>query len=478
MKTHPFKNLLKSLQHTIQIATNSRLVVAVSGGADSIALLHALAQLRASTGLYIHAATLNHGLRETAAEDVRFVQAFAKSLDVPVTAGQGNIPKLAQVWRMNIEAAARRARYHFLAGVASQVNADTIVTAHHADDQAETILMHFLRGSGLKGLAGMAVVAPVPDYPKLRLLRPFLNISRAEIEAYCQEHGLTWRHDETNDDILLLRNRIRLETLPLLAEINPGISAALRRLADVVQVEQDYMQQQFEQFVLPHITVQRQVICMPLDFFARLHPAMQRRLILYACEKWYLSVEASYERVLAAVHIAQTGQAGKLVEISERLQLYVDYYHVLIGTLEGLSGWYRHHFRLLDTVMDAIHLRVPEEIWPDEDWSLRATAEPHPGYQARLAIPKEAELILRTRGPGDRFQPSGMHGQSQKLKEWLINHKIPQPVRDHLPLLVVNGVIAAIILKDRWVIAEPFAVTQNPEHSLYLSATDGIKKPE
>src|SRR5262249_43267249 len=146
---------------------------------------------------------------QAGAEDAKFVVEMANSWGVPVTMGQIDVAKLAQEQRTGIEAAARLARYQFLAKVAHEVSALRIAVAHHADDQAETVLMHLIRGSGIRGLSGMAWSAPVPDHPDLTLIRPSLAVTRAQIEAYCAENSLIPRQDATNTDISLLRNRLR-----------------------------------------------------------------------------------------------------------------------------------------------------------------------------------------------------------------------------------------------------------------------------
>jgi tRNA(Ile)-lysidine synthase len=209
------------------------LIVAVSGGADSVCLCDALAALRDDLALSLTVAHLDHGLRGDASrDDAAYVQRLSESLGLPCLAERADVAALARERRLSIEAAARQARYAFLARAARAAGAARIALAHHADDQAETVLLRLLRGTGIAGLRGMQARAPHPAAPDLTLIRPLLHLTRADTERYCAARGLTWRADATNDETDALRNRIRHELLPLLARYNPGIRKVLARLAD------------------------------------------------------------------------------------------------------------------------------------------------------------------------------------------------------------------------------------------------------
>ncbi|MEO8397393.1 MAG: tRNA lysidine(34) synthetase TilS, partial [Chloroflexota bacterium] len=195
------ESVYKTLLRRNFLPASARLIVGVSGGTDSLALLHTLLALRDRLSLNLHVATLDHGLRgDAGADDARFVQTTAQSWDLEVTAGYADVGALAQAQQIGIEAAARLARYEFLAGVADAFHATHIAVAHNADDQVETVLFHLLRGSGLTGIGGMAYIAPLPGHPHRTLIRPLLDIPRADLDAYCREQGLQPRHDASNDD--------------------------------------------------------------------------------------------------------------------------------------------------------------------------------------------------------------------------------------------------------------------------------------
>ncbi|MFN8447334.1 MAG: tRNA lysidine(34) synthetase TilS [Anaerolineae bacterium] len=208
---NPATSVLHTLREHDLLPADALLIVGVSGGTDSLALLHILRRL----GVRLHVATLDHGLRGAAgAADARFVVETAEAWGLPVTAGRADVRVLAKAQRLSIEAAARAARYDFLSSVAHEAGTQRIAVAHNADDQVETVLLHLLRGSGVGGLAGMAYAAPLPGHPDLMLIRPLLDVPRAALDAYCREHGLQPRHDASNADARYRRNRLRLDLDP------------------------------------------------------------------------------------------------------------------------------------------------------------------------------------------------------------------------------------------------------------------------
>jgi tRNA(Ile)-lysidine synthase len=208
-------------------------VLAVSGGPDSLCLADATLAQAGALGLTPAIAHLDHGLRgEAGRADAEFTHAFANARGAPFFCERADVAGLASATRVSIEVAARRARYEFLARAARAFDASLIALAHQADDQAETVLLRLIRGAGITGLRGMQPLSPHPYTPGLYVIRPLLRVTRAEVAAYCAARQLQPRFDETNDTADYLRNRVRRELLPLLEQYNPGIRAVLARLAD------------------------------------------------------------------------------------------------------------------------------------------------------------------------------------------------------------------------------------------------------
>ncbi|HMO96102.1 MAG TPA: tRNA lysidine(34) synthetase TilS, partial [Tepidiformaceae bacterium] len=209
-----------------------RVLVAVSGGPDSVACLELLLRLRDQFGFEVCAAHFDHQLRDGSAEDLAWVRDFAKGHGLECLTGEGPVADVARKQGRGIEETARMMRYQFLAFAAEKLNADCIATGHTRDDQAETVLMHIARGSGVRGVRGMLPVAGVPGATERRLVRPLLETSRTETLATCAELGIAPRVDATNSDPSATRNRVRHETLEALRALNPGVTGALVGLAE------------------------------------------------------------------------------------------------------------------------------------------------------------------------------------------------------------------------------------------------------
>ncbi len=208
----------------------SRVLVAVSGGPDSVACLETLLRLRERFGFSVAVAHFDHQLREDSGSDLEWVRALARERGLECLTGEGPVAEVARKQGRGIEETARMMRYQFLAFAAEQEGADCLATGHTADDQAETILMHIARGSGVRGMRGMLPVAGIPGAPERRLARPLLAVSRAETVAICDELRITPRLDTTNAQMTTTRNRVRAQTLAALRELNPNVSDALRGL--------------------------------------------------------------------------------------------------------------------------------------------------------------------------------------------------------------------------------------------------------
>ena len=210
------------------------LLCAVSGGRDSVCLLHYLANLALGRGFSVAAAHLNHKMRPEAQRDEDFVRALCRDLDVPFYTESAPVYETAEQWGLGVEETGRRLRYDFLQRTADAIGASRIATAHHAQDQAETVLLNLLRGTGPEGLAG---IPPVRG----RIVRPLLQTSRQEIEAYLEEHGLSHVEDSTNQDTHYARNRLRRELWPQLETINPGLTRSIGRTADILRSENAFL---------------------------------------------------------------------------------------------------------------------------------------------------------------------------------------------------------------------------------------------
>lgn len=304
------------------------LILAVSGGLDSLVLLHSLARQRDQWPFRLHVATFDHGWRSEAAQDVLFVQEMAAQLGLDCTIGHMIAPDKTPLGR---EAAARTARYDFFAQVAHTQGADSIVTAHHADDQIETILLHLLRGTGTHGLQGMSPYTRLPGYDTLWLMRPLLDISRDKLAAYAQRHTLIPRHDVSNDDPRYQRNALRQEIVPQLKRFNPKFTQNLIRLSSIVRDEQDYMTQELQRGLLRYAEQSPDRWMIERHRFWQEHIALQKRYVWQAAQSLSKTPQdVTHERIMAAVTMIREKRVGAKIEIPGDVIVRLNRTHLII----------------------------------------------------------------------------------------------------------------------------------------------------
>lgn len=274
--------VLETIRRRGMLAGGERVVVAVSGGPDSTVLLSVLGALRDDLRLQLHVAHLDHGLRPEASKDAAAVAGMAERLGYPYHGGTRDVRAAAARDRRSLEDAAREARYGFLAEVAGRIGATVIATGHTRDDQAETVLMRLLRGSGPRGLAG---IPPVRPHAGLRVIRPLIDAARADIGGYLAREGLAARDDPTNRDPAMLRNRVRLVLLPILEGYNSDVRRALARLAELLRDEVDALDVLGAGEVDAVLHETGAAVHIPSAAFAGLPVALQRRALREAIRR-------------------------------------------------------------------------------------------------------------------------------------------------------------------------------------------------
>lgn len=444
--SEPALSLLQRIRDDKYTVAGVRLVIAVSGGADSMALLHLYTRVRDDYFTNVLVATFNHGLRgQQGSDDTRFVAETARSWGVQCQIGQNSPLSAAS----GIESRARTARYHFLAKAARDFRASFIVTAHHADDQAETVLLNLIRGAGMRGLGGMRSAALVPDAPDLTLLRPLLGVRRAELEAYCRVNGIVWREDETNQDTRYRRNWVRHAVIPQLATANPAVVEAVTRSAAILQQDDAYLEGEAVRLLAEHATRSDGRVWIPRAVFETWPVVLQRRvLILAAGQVASGAFEPDYQRIQAALMLIGRPEGGE-AEQGGGVSVLAD--SGFITVVRAGSTWSPPHAGFWAGMVMAL----PTDA---------RTAD----FTLKLMLPERATIVLRSRRDGDRVFPSGLAGKSQKLKDFLINKKVPRLIRDQLPIVDSNGEIAALWDGATWVFFAPFAAQETVEMALKL----------
>ncbi|NUM43625.1 MAG: tRNA lysidine(34) synthetase TilS [Anaerolineales bacterium] len=429
-------------QTVCELQPHLPILVGVSGGADSLCLLHSLHAL----GYPLVVAHFNHHLRPEADEDEAFVKDVAAHLGLDFVSGEGDVTGL-RGRGFSVEEAARALRYPFLFAQARHHQAQAVAVGHHADDQVETVLMHFLRGAGLDGLKGMRprTLLPVWD-AQIPLVRPLLATSRAEILAYCQAHGLSPRADATNEDTTFFRNRLRHALIPHLETYNPRFRENLLRTAQTLAADQDVLQTLTDQaWAACLFRAGQAYLALTLPVFRTYPLGLQRRLLRQGIEQLRPGLRdvdfAAIERVLQFLGEEKEG----VCEVVGKVRVFV----------EGARFW------LAEKEGD-----LPSDEWPQVDgeprplgvgetlqlragWCLRAetvpahSPRPEGPDRAWVAAPGGESFSVRGRRPGDVFHPLGMEGPV-KLSDFLINEKIPRRARDFWPLVCVGEEIVWI----------------------------------
>ncbi len=428
----------------------SILVVAVSGGPDSLALLGLLHEVAQRNVFHIHAAHLDHGLRgQESDEDARHVQGVCNRLGVPVATEKADVAALRARYGLSWEAAARQARYDFLARVARMVGASAVALGHTADDQAETVLLHLLRGTGIRGLRGMLPLSRWRSRDgdsEAVLVRPLLGVTRQETEVYCASHGLVPRYDSSNLEERFTRNRIRHSLMPRLRGYNPSVAQALVRLAGTVARDVAYIDQQVQVAWSSIATREPWGIRLYRHAFNELHPSLQTHTL----QRAYAEVAGEAQDMnLAQIEdmrrLSEQG-AGRAVSLGHGLRFFTSDQELWISRKAPISAW---------PELEPMDLPVAIGEVCAKGWRifLRRVAasdvaldqlgdDPFRAYLSYNAVGNKA--LVRTRKPGEWFQPLGIEG-SKKLKDFMIDAHIPQAWRGGVPLVVTEKGIAWVV---------------------------------
>ena len=445
--------LLDSVRHSIAAndLTGASVVVAFSGGSDSTTLLHSLYSLKDSLSLELHAAHLDHGLRpESSGADADFAREFAEYLGIPFTTERVDTNALKAKHGLSVEEAARRLRYEFLSRVASKHGADCVALGHTLDDQAETVLLNVIRGTGLDGLSAMkAISSRKIGAGRVTLFRPLLSVSKSEILAYCAENDLDPRLDESNLSTEFTRNRIRLDLMPRLEQYNPSIRNALARLASSASMDLDFIREEVERAARDIVAVDSHGAGIERERFSRLHPALAYHLLRHAVEIVKGDTNDLELRHVSQMFEMMSGASGKSMNLPGGLRLHVDYHSAHVYRTDALDS----PVPAMDGA--SIELRVPGSVAKGE-WIVSSRFVENdsrsiesPKDDSRLSERFDADaigetLLLRTRKAGDTFQPLGM-GSEKKLKDFMIDSHIPRRWRDSVPLVESRGHIAWVV---------------------------------
>lgn len=418
--------MLNEIKNTIKkyrlIEDGDGIVIGLSGGADSVCLTHVLWRLKDELGIRLYTAHMNHCLRGDAADrDESFAVEFSDKLGIECITERKNVKAYAKENSISEEMAGRELRYAFFECVRKKFSLNKIATAHNKNDNAETILMNFVRGSTITGLCGI-------PYKRGNIIRPIAEISREEIEAYCHENGLEYVTDATNNELIYTRNKIRLELIPKIQnELNSGFINTVTRNAALISEENDYLEQKADE--IANLAKNNFISIKNLDC----HIAIKRRVILKMMK--YAGIKnISSDYVEAVIRLVNANKSGSSVNLPGSNIAKIQYNNLFIGC------------ETKKTLPFEYNIPIGTDVYIAElDITVRAEFAEGSGV---IKADKNSVITIRNRRDGDFFYPDGMEGK-KKLKDYFIDNKIPRDMRDSIGLLTVNNEIACILGKRR-----------------------------
>lgn len=448
------QRVLHFIQEHRLVSRQHRLLVAVSGGPDSVCLLHILVKLQDELGVKLHIAHLDHQLRGAeSAADAQYVAELSHRLSIPATIEQRDVKTYQARHHVSLEEAAREVRYAFLAQVARSIGASRVAVGHTTDDHIETILMHLIRGSGTRGLRGLE---PGTRWQSVLIIRPLLEVSRQETTDYCHHHQLMPRTDTSNLSLSPLRNRIRQQLLPLLQSYNPQVAEALLRTARLAGDDLAYLDEEIARLWDGIAQKQESAIILDKERFLELPSALKRHLLRAAIERLLGTLKDIEMRHIEGIMTALGKPAGKRISLPGGLLFSIEYDRYLLAPdpaalspfpiLEAefplkipgetlLPGWHIEA-TITDQKRESERGEVPLTNLPPPFPREREKGGgfPNNGLTAYFDLDKTGDkLVVRSRQPGDRFQPLGM-SQLKKLGEFMIDAKIPHAWRQRIPI--------------------------------------------
>lgn len=446
------------LQEHNMLCDHNFIIVGVSGGPDSMALLHILYKLRGEFGFQLAVAHLNHSLRQEADDEQELVARTCTGWGIPFYAQTVDIREQAARQKKTLEEAGRDSRYQYFNQLALQLGADRIATAHHQDDQAESVLLHLLRGSGIRGLRG---IMPVNG----SLIRPLLGISRQEIEQYIIEHNIPSCLDLSNKNTEFLRNRIRWQLIPLLEEYNPRIKETLAGLADIAREENDVLEKEVQAWWPEVIRQQDEGLYLDSQMISSLHPAYQKRLIMTALGQVSGHTDWSRGDVMRVWELMQQPGSSTTIDLKQNLKARKVYNQLMLA----------HNFPRIEPY--CYELPIPGELTIPETGETYCTTvvqkdNLQPGTEETCIDYDHIQSLLwmRSRLPGDQYRPVGLKGTC-KLKRLFIDLKIPQAERNAIPILISDNEILAVI---GYRVAESVAVTNSTKNILVIKKVSDV----
>ncbi|MEW6086112.1 MAG: tRNA lysidine(34) synthetase TilS [Chloroflexota bacterium] len=456
------------------------IVAGVSGGPDSLCLMNVLRK----AGYRVIVAHFNHKLRPDSDADANTVEQTAGRLNLKWVIEKGDVREFADAQKMSIEEAARTMRYRFLMEQARKFNAQAVAVGHTADDQVETVLMHFLRGAGLAGLKGMTHRTIIHSFDaEIPIVRPLLDVWREETIVYCAANGLRPRHDPSNASLDFFRNRLRHLLIPTLESYNPRFREVVWRTSRSLAGDHEIVLQMLDDAWKEVVTQEtKDFVAFDSSALTKHRLGLQRNLIRRAMERLHPdNLDAGFATLERATDFITDPERRTRMDLSKGLHLLRE--GSMIYVVAGHITLPVERWPQLPEEKPVIPLQIPAQVelsggWKFncERWNIASLAMEEAKsnddpFQVWLdARDLSDSLELRARQEGDRFEPLGMDGHETKLSDFFINVKLPQRARDRWPLLCMGE---RVVWVPGYRPAHPFRLTESTRQALYFSLTRG-----
>lgn len=460
-------NLVEAFQHNLfqhnLVCRNDKILVAVSGGVDSTVLLDVFTKVMERFNILLKVIHINHGLRGNESDsDTEFVIDVAKRYNLTCLLKQVDTRAFALENKVSIEEGARILRYRFFDDMLRTTQFNKVATAHNSDDQAETILDHLMRGSGIRGMAGMAFV-------RENYIRPLLNISRQDIETYATDFKIKYRIDSSNWELKYKRNRIRHELIPYIRrQFNPKISSVLIRSGEIFRETEDYLMIQARQALQKClVSTKENEIILNIPRYLENVPILQQYIIFSILEPLGIQKHViRYQTMNRLLELAQEHKSGNRVRITENWEALI--------SRDNIVFHLRHneylHFKVnIDQVYHLFKGDVTFRTQLIDDQEKGKTFSLNPNLEYIDFDKLKTPLVLRTPQKGDRFRPLNMRGE-KKLSDFFIDEKVPNYLRGRVPVLECQD---GIIWVCGYRIDDRYKITENTRRILQLEICEG-----
>lgn len=443
------------------IEEGDNIVIGLSGGPDSIALLYVLLEIKEYMDFNIFIAHVNHGVRgKDALEDEKFVQSLSSKLHLPYYCRTVNMDEYAREKRISSEEAGREIRYSFFREILSKIGGGKIAVAHNKDDQAETLIMRFFRGTGIDGLKGM-------EYKINDIIRPVLGIERKEIENYLLSRNISSRLDKTNLEPIYSRNRIRLELMPYIRKnYNPNIVDTLWRTSEIASMDSDFLDQYTEN-AYRRMVKKRKKHSIVLDsiLFKKEHISIQHRILRNCILHINHDLQGfTKTHITSILRLFLEGGTGKKVDLINDIEARINYKGLVIEKKHGNENkdfLYKLNIEG-NTYIKELGFEIKTEILSLDKVDINTKNR----FIKYFDYDKlQGKLYARNRKAGDRFVPFGMNG-SKKIKDYFIDEKIPKEERDKIPLITDEK---NIIWISGYRISDLYKITESTNNVLKIS---------